>query len=197
MVHNPLRENQSNTLANLATGKDKFYTVGNHSKGGGEIQFQGNYIVFFDGKNNCLGYSLGRPDKDLVIFKALDDAAKFDVPLVRAQLQRIGGKIPAGYASPFNQPIEPGFVALDMWSNKRLTLWHVTRRVEVGGQTIIISKDGSNQPVQNFTLQQIETTGAFRTNTRSVLHIKPVYTMLIPTSVIGNWPLLSQIFKGS
>ena len=42
-----------------------------------------------------------------------------------------------------------------MPSRKNSSLWHVTRRHFAGGQTIIISKDGDAQSVQNFAAKEI------------------------------------------
>lgn len=62
------------------------------------------------------------------------------------------------------------------------------------GKTILVSKDGSNAPVQNFALEQLA--GGFKTNVGTYFE-KPAYTMLIPVSVAESWVTLIQEFSGS
>lgn len=196
----PEGNNKGNLFANAAKGfSDKFFTVGIHSRGTPEFKVQGDFVVFFDAKNNCLGYSLGRHDKEITRFKLLDGEDRFIPISVERELAKIKANLAGGKKFlPFDQPLPAGYAVLDMWqSSKNSSLWHVTRRHFAGGQTIIISKDGDAQSVQNFAAKEIMANRRLVTNTGGVFDGQPVYTMLIPMAAIGDWGRLSPIFIGS
>lgn len=135
----------------------------------------------------------------MISFTSLHEKEVFNGALVRPLLARVKGRIGLKNSDvlPFNSPVESGFVALDMWQCtdfKKDWMWHVTRRIQAGGKTIIVSKDGSVKPVQNFTPEQISS--GFSTNVASYRGT-PAYTMLIPLSACENWSELHQFLSGS
>lgn len=195
----PYGKSKNLVFANLAAGNDKFYTVGIHSRINNELKITGQQVEFVEENSNCFAYALGVRDHGMISISSLHEKEVFNAALVRPLLARVKGRIGINNNDvlPFNVPIASGFIALDMWQctdfNKEY-MWHVTRRIQVGGKTIIVSKDGSVKPVQNFTPEQVSS--GFKTNV-AFYRGTPAYTMLIPVSACENWAELHQFLSGS
>lgn len=204
----PFGKSKNLTFANRATGKDNFYTVGVHPQYLNQMKVNGPEVEFFSETDcNCFAYSLGIRTQGMISFLGLGGEDIFIPARVEPLMLAIGGylgekstgnsKEKRKYILPFDQKPPSDMLALDLWQGVSgyTWLWHVTRRVWVNGQTLFISKDGGEKPVENFMLSDISK--EFITNLDNSFNTKPAFTMLIPISSAGNWPLLLKAIKGS
>lgn len=178
---------------------DVFYTCGTHNVGNEiAVNPDSRAVEFMAKETNCLGYALGRPmpkDIDLKLdntghrFNPIMVATLFDSAKRQLRAKLAQGKGFQDFVLPFGAPVEQGYVAIDMW-NGMTGGWHATRRANVNGQTVIVSKDGKDFAVENFS-----SSDSLTTNAGIGYRAEPMYTMLIPEWAMGNWAALSAVFK--